>query len=497
MLRRGGNAIDAAIATAAALCVVEPMSTGLGGDVFAIHWSAKDGRLKGLNGSGRCPSKLSWRTFARVGKNFIPERGWPSVTVPGTVDGWWQLHQADGTLPWPDLFAPAIHYACDGFPLSEIIAGHFEKVAVWLQNDAARAIFLPGGQPPVYGQVFVQKELAVTFERIAQGGADAFYRGEISAEILRSSEGEGGYFAKEDLANHASTWVEPLRTEFRGLDVCELPPNGQGVAALIALNILKQFDLEKLQNDWTDLTHAVIEAVKLAYAERNAHVADPETNPAPLMELLSEGFAKKAATAIDLKQAQKRTASLIGSAQGDTVYLCAADAEGNLVSLINSLYMGFGSGLVAGGTGVLLQNRGALFSLEEGHPNRIAPGKRPFHTIIPGFALKDGLPHLAFGVMGGHHQAQGHVQVLLNLILHRMGLQEALAAPRFDFRTENFLALEKDFPSELRAALAYRGHAVVEGDQGPFGGAQAIRRMEGGILEGASDPRKDGQAVGR
>ena len=497
MLRCGGNAIDAAIATAAALCVVEPMSTGLGGDIFAMYWSAKDGRLKGLNGSGRCPSKLSWRTFARQGKNFISERGWSSVTVPGTVDGWWKLHQADGKLAWQNLFGPAIQYAREGFPLSEIIASHFEKAAVWLQNDAARTIFLPGGKPPVYGQVFVQKDLAVTLERIAQGGVGAFYCGEIAAEMLRSSAAEDGFFTKDDWTHHASTWVLPLSAEFCGLGVCALPPNGQGVAVLIALNILKHFDLEKLQQDWTDLTHVVLEALKLAYAERNAHVADPETNPAPLQELLSEDFAKKAAATIDLKHAQKRTTSLIGSAQGDTVYLCTADADGNQVSLINSLYMGFGSGLVAGSTGVLLQNRGALFSLEEGHPNRIAPGKRPFHTIIPGFALKDGLPHLAFGVMGGHHQAQGQVQVLLNLLLHRMSLQDALAAPRFDFRTDNFLALEKDFPSELREALAYRGHAMVDGDHGPFGGAQAIRRLEGGVLEGASDPRKDGQVVGR
>ncbi|MCW8133675.1 MAG: gamma-glutamyltransferase [Planctomycetota bacterium] len=495
MLRRGGNAIDAAIATAAALCVVEPMSTGLGGDVFALYWSAKDKKLKGLNGSGRCPSKLSWRTFARVGKTYIPERGWPSVSVPGTVDGWGELHKADGRLPWKDLFGPAIHYAREGFPLSEIIAGHFERVSVWLQNDAARAIFMPDGAPPVYGQLFVQKDLAATFEALASGGPRAFYEGDIAAEMLRVSDAEGGYFGSDDLAKHASTWVEPLHAGFGGLEVCELPPNGQGLAALIALNILKKAGIQDQRQDWARFAHTVVEAVKIAYAERNAHLADPETDPAPLAELLSDAYAAKAAGLIDANKAAQRPASLLGSPGGDTVYLCAADGEGNLVSLINSLYMGFGSGLVAGRTGVMLQNRGALFTLEDGHPNRIAPGKRPFHTIIPGLALKDGAPHLAFGVMGGHHQAQGHVQVLLNLMVHQMGLQEAFSAPRFDFRTENFLALERDFPSEIRIELARRGHALVD-DHGPFGGGQGIRVRSAGILEGASDPRKDGAALG-
>lgn len=496
MLRRGGNAVDAAIATAAALCVVEPMSTGLGGDLFALYWSAKDGRVKGLNGSGRCPAKLSWRAFARTGQTFIPLRGWKAVTVPGTVDAWWTLHQADGRLPWRELFQPAIHYAREGFPLSEIIAGHCQSVAQLLQNDPARAIFLPGGKPPAYGQVFVQKDLAATFDALAAGGAEAFYRGEIAAELVAASENEGGYFSREDFARHTSTWVEPLRVLFRGVEVQELPPNGQGLAALIALNILERLGLDALAADRDALLHALVEALKIAYAERDAHVADPEFKPAPLTELLSAEYAARAARSVDAAQAVPRASSLVGPRTGDTVYLCAADGEGNLVSLINSLFHGFGSGLVGGRTGILLQNRGALFSLDEKHPNFIQPGKRPFHTIIPGLALKAGRPWLAFGVMGGHHQAQGHVQVLVNLLLHRMGLQEALAAPRFDFRSENFLALERDFPEEARLGLAARGHALVENDGGPFGGAQAIRVLEGGVLEGASDPRKDGAAAG-
>ncbi|MCK6474720.1 MAG: gamma-glutamyltransferase [Planctomycetes bacterium] len=496
MIRAGGNAVDAAIAAAATLAVTEPVSTGIGGDCFVIYWSAKDGKLKGLNGSGRCPSKLSWRTFARVGLKYIPDRGWKAVTVPGAVDAWWQLHRADGKLPWKALFEPAIHYAREGFPVSEIVAGHMERVEPLLQNDAARAIFLPGGKPVGYGQTFRNTDLAATFEAIAAGGAEAFYRGPIAQEILRCSDAEGGYFGPDDFKSHASTWVEPVRAHFQGLDIYELPPNGQGVAALIALNVLTHLDLGKLKDDWPALTHAAVEAVKIAYAERNAHFADPETNPAPLDNLISMTFAHRAAGTIDASKAQPRTKSLLGHEAGDTVYLCAGDGEGNLVSFINSLYMGIGSGVCAGKTGIMLQNRGAGFSLDESHPNHIAPGKRPFHTIIPGFALRNGKPHMAFGVMGGHHQAQGHVQFLVNLLVHEMGLQEALTAPRFDFRQENFVAFERDYPSEIIDALKAKGHRVVENETGPFGGAQAVRRLETGALEGASDPRKDGQAGG-
>ncbi|MBE7465004.1 MAG: gamma-glutamyltransferase [Planctomycetes bacterium] len=496
MLRNGGNAIDAAIAAAAALCVVEPMSTGLGGDMFVLYWSAKDAKLKGLNGSGRCPQSLSWRTFARVGLNYIPQRGWKAVTVPGTVDGWWTLHQADGKLPFGDLLEPAIRYARDGFPVSEVIAGHFESAPKVLQNDAARAVYLPGGRPPVYGQILKQPDLARTLERIAQGGRDAFYRGEIASEMLAASQAEDGTLAAADFEAHASTWVEPIQAHFQGLEVCELPPNGQGVAALLALNILSSQKLSDLRKHWPDLTHAMLEAIKLAFAERDVHVADPERYAVPLKKLLSLTFATHAGMTIDRARAVPRAGSLVGDPDGDTVYLSAADGDGNLVSFINSLYMGFGSGLVAGKSGVMLQNRGACFSLQDGHPNRIESGKRPFHTIIPGFALRHGKPHLAFGVMGGFHQAQGHVQVLVNLMLHQMSLQEALSAPRFDFRTENFVAFERDYPQELIQDLAGRGHQVVANDQGPFGGAQAIRILEGGVLEAASDPRKDGCAMG-
>ena len=495
VLRHGGNAIDAAICASATLGVVEPLSTGPGGDMFALYWSAKDKKIKALNGSGASPQKLSWRTFARKGIGVIPNFGWPSVTTPGCVDGWWQLHQADGKLPWSQLFSAAIEYAREGFPLSEVIAGEMADVGPSLQNEAARGIFLPGGKAPDYGQVFKQIDLAKTYEFIASGGAEAFYRGEIAEKIVKSSDSSGGFFTKEDFAGHSSLWQTPLKATFRGVDVYEMPPNTQGLTALLALNILSSLDLEKLREDWSALTHAMIEAVKLAFAERGAHVADPQYTPFSVVEeLLSLTFATHIGLSVDGQRAISRPTSVIGPHKGDTVYLCAADAEGNMVSLISSLFEG--SGVVAEGTGFQLQNRGALFSLVDGHPNRLAPGKRPFHTLMPGLALKHGAPHLAFGVMGGHHQPQGHVQLLVNLLLHGMGLQEAVSAPRFDYRLENFVALEADFPVEIREALKQKGHKLVENDSGPFGGAQALRVLDGQVFEGASDPRKDGCALG-
>ena len=493
ILRRGGNAIDAAVTASATLASVEPLMTGVGGDMFAIYWSAKDKKLKGLNGSGRCPKNLSWRTFARKGATVIPNFGWPSVTVPGCVDGWAEIHKADGRLPWKDLFAAPIEYARNGFPVPEVIWGNMQNIEPRLQNDEARRIFTPNGEPPRYGHIFKQTDLARTFELIAAGGRDAFYKGEIAERIVRFSDATGGFFALDDFTTHTTTWQEPLKANFRGVDVYEMPPNTQGVAALLALNILSSLDLDNLQKDWAGLAHAAIEALKLAFAERDAHVADPKQSKDALEEMLSLTFATHAGMTIDPARAIVRKDALI-KGSGETTYLCTADAEGNMVSLISSLYMG--SGVVAGDTGVHLQNRGALFSLIDGHPNRIAPGKRPLHTIIPGFAMRHGEPYMAFGVMGGYHQPQGHVQVLINFLLHDMTLQESLSTPRFDFRTENFVALETGFPTEISEDLARRGHAIVENDTGPFGGGQALRRIDNGVLEGASDPRKDGCALG-
>jgi len=494
ILRRGGNAIDAAICASATLAAVEPLSTGIGGDMFALFWSAKEQKLKFINGSGRCPVKLSWRTFARKGIQVVPNFGWPSITVPGCVDGWWQLHRDSGKLAWKNLFDAAIDYSRHGAPLSEVIAHDFENIAPRLQNDAARRTFTPDGRATEYGELLKQPDLAYTLELIAAGGADIFYRGEIAEKIVACGDAEGGFFSKEDFAAHVSTWDAPLKATFRGVEIYEPPPNTHGFATLLALNILSSLDLEKLKDDWQALTHAALEAVKLAFAERDAHVADPATNPAPLDDLLSLTFATHIGMTIDPARAIPRRDSLVRPAPSDTVYLCTADAEGNIVSLISSLFQG--SGIVAGGTGIHFHNRGALFSLDDSHPNCMQPGKRPFHTLMPGFAMMNGLPYMAFGVMGGHHQAQGHVQFLLNFLLHEMTLQEAVSAPRFDFRTENFVALESDFPSDLRESLAAKGHKIVEDDHGPFGGAQALRLLPNGILEGASDPRKDGCALG-
>ena len=412
--------------------------------------------------------------------------------MPGCVDGWWQMHQADGKRPWKDLFSAAIEYSRNGAPLSEIVASDMENIGPRLQNDAARKIFLPNGYPVSYAQIFKQADLSRSLELIAAGGADAFYRGEIAEKIVRGSESSGGYFTKDDLASHTSLWQAPLKATFRGVDVYQLPPNSQGLTALLALNILSSLDLDRLREDWVGLTHACIEAIKLALAERSAHVADP-SEKSPLDELLTLTFATHIGLSVDPARAIARPDSVAQTA-GDTVYLCTADAEGNVVSLISSLFQG--SGLVAEDTGVHFHNRASAFTLQDGHPNRMAPRKRPLHTLMPGFAMKHGAPYLAFGVMGGQHQAQGHVQFLINLLLHEMTLQEAVSAPRFDFRIENFVALEADFPGEIAAALSEKGHKIVENDAGPFGGAQAIRVLKDGVYEAASDPRKDGCAGG-
>jgi gamma-glutamyltranspeptidase/glutathione hydrolase len=405
------------------------------------------------------------------------------------------LHAADGKLPWSHLFNASIDYARDGFPLSEIIASGLRNIGPRLQNDSARTIFLPDGKPVQTGQWFKQTDLAKSYERIANGGTDEFYRGEIARQFVACSQATEGYFTHDDFSSHTSVWQEPVKATFCGVDIYELPPNGQGIAALLALNILQSLDLKKFSDDWTALTHATLESVKLAYAERSAHIADPQQNPAPLDELLSLTFATHAGMTIDPTRAIARDASLVGHRDGGTVYICTADAEGNVVSLISSLYSA-GCGIVPDGTGIMLHNRAAGFTLEGGHPNLMLPQKRPFHTIVPGFALKNGDPYLAFGVMGGHHQAQGHVQVLINLLIHEMNLQEAVSAPRFDFRTGNFVALEADFPEELRVALEQKGHRIVEKDVGPFGGGQLLRVRADGVYEGASDPRKDGCAIG-
>ena len=404
------------------------------------------------------------------------------------------MHRDAGKMPWANLFSAAIDYARHGAPLSEITASDFDTIRPRLQNDAARSIFAPNDRVPEYGEVFKQSDLAATLETIAGGGADVFYKGDIAEKILAVSDAEGGYFSREDFASHSSTWETPLKASFRGVDIFAAPPNSQGFAALLALNILSSLDLDALKADWAGLTHAAMEAIKLALAERDAHTSDAASYQAPLDDLLSLTFATHIGMTIDPARAIPRRDSLVGAMHGDTVQICTADAEGNMVSLISSLYQG--SGVVAGGTGIHFHNRASMFSIDGHHPNAMEPGRRPFHTLMPGFALLHDKPYMAFGVTGGHQQPQGQVQFLLNFLLHGMTLQEAVSAPRFECRTENVAALECDFPPDLRASLLAKGHVFVENDAGPFGGAQALRVLENGVFEGASDPRKDGCAIG-
>jgi len=502
MLREEGNAIDAALATAAALCVVEPMSTGLGGDAFALLWSAREGRLLGLNGSGRAPARASLEALRERGHTAMPDAGILSTTVPGAVHAWQTLSERHGALPLARVLEPAIRLAEEGFAVSELVAHYWGLLHSIgrLGNHAARAAWVPAGRAPRAGERFRAPGLAHTLRAIAQGGADGFYRGEVAEAIAATSRREGGWLDARDLADHASTWVEPLRSSYRGVDVAELPPNGQGVTALLALNILEQLDPAEAPVDGALEWHRRIEAIKLAFADRDAFVADPEHAGVPVEQLLDRDYARRRAAAIGERALPGAKPGLPG---GDTVYLCAADAEGNLVSFIQSLFMGFGSGVGCGDTGVVLQNRGACFSLDPAHPNALAPGKRPFHTIIPGMLLRGEEPWMAFGIMGGDLQPQGHLAFVSNLVDHGLNPQEALDRPRFRYLGGARVLVETpDAPvpegGDLAGALAARGHEVV----GPgavmtdaVGGGQAIAR-EDGVWVGASDRRKDGLALG-
>jgi gamma-glutamyltranspeptidase/glutathione hydrolase len=501
-LRRGGNAVDAAIATAATLCVVEPMSTGLGGDAFVLVHSAREGRLLALNGSGRAPAAATLEAYRERGHERVPQKGILSATVPGAVHAWQTLSDRLGALPLSETLEPAIRAAEEGFPVTEMVAHYWQLLAAGggLRNDAARATWLPGGRPPAAGETFRCPGQARTLRAIAKGGAVAFYRGELAEAIVATSRDEGGLFSRDDLASHDSTWTEPIATVYRGVGVAEHPPNGQGIAALVGLNVLARLGdagSPTAALDW----HRRIEAVKLAYADRDAFVADPEHAGVPVEALLDPGYAERRAVLVGDAALD---APGPGLAPGDTVYCCAADAEGNLVSFIQSLFMGFGSGVACGDTGVMLQNRGAGFRLDPAHPNALAPGKRPFHTIIPGMLLRDGAPVMAFGIMGGDVQAQAHLAFVSNLVDHGLNPQEALDRPRFRFVEGRRVVLERpDLPVDeggtLRDALAARGHEVLEPGEAVidvFGGGQAVARQDDGTLVGASDRRKDGCALG-
>jgi gamma-glutamyltranspeptidase/glutathione hydrolase len=507
VLQQGGNAIDAAIAANAVLGVVEPMSCGIGGDLFAIVWDAKTRRLIGLNASGRAPGAATIDRFRSKGLEAIPVHGPLSWSVPGCVDGWDQLRRRFGTKSWSELLAPAIAYAELGFPVSEIIAAEWHGAEPSLREiPTSAACYLPGGRAPAKGSVFRNPGLARSLQAIAREGRDAFYRGTLADAIVRYSQSVGGLFSHQDFAEHTSTFVEPVSTNYRGYDVWELPPNGQGIAVLQMLNLLEPFDLKAMGAQSADALHRMIEAKKLAYEDRAKFYADPEFARAPIEALISKPYADRRRAALSPDRANPRPVPGDPVA-ADTIYLTVVDRDFNAVSLIQSNFHGFGSYHVPGDLGFALQNRGCLFALDPSHLNRLEPRKRPFHTIIPGFVTRDGQPWMSFGLMGGDMQAQGHVQVLCNLIDFGMDVQEAGDAPRFrHFGSSEptgqpadgggSVALESGITREVRLQLEAKGHRLVDAP-GTFGGYQAIRiDLERGVLIGGSDPRKDGCAMG-
>ncbi len=502
VLARGGSAMDAAIAANAVLGVVEPMSNGIGGDLFAIYWDAKTGKLTGINASGWSPRALTLEYLKNKGATKMPDLGIDTVTVPGCVEGWSKLHARFGRRPWAEVFAPAIWYAEHGFPVTEVIQKGWVESEKKLAADAnARRVFLPNGRAPALGEVFRNPELAGALQLIAENGADAFYRGPIAKAILATSERLGGVLSAGDLAEFQAEWVAPISTTYRGWTVYELPPNGQGVAALEMLNIMERFPLEKYGPLSAEALHVKIEAQKLAYADLERYVADPRFARVPTAGLLSKEYAATRAALIDPARAQT-TRVAPGNPpdmHGDTIYLSVVDKDGNIASLIQSLYMGFGSGVVVDGMGFHLQNRGALFVLDLAHPNVLAPRKRPFHTIIPAF-MEKGSTHIGFGIMGGLNQAQAHAQFVSNVADYGMNIQAALEAPRFTRLAfgETPTSIEGRVPVPVREQLQKMGHRlVVLGDySGTVGGGQAtLHDTATGVNFGGSSPRKDGAAV--
>jgi gamma-glutamyltranspeptidase / glutathione hydrolase len=511
VLRSGGSAVDAAIAANAVLGVVEPMSCGIGGDLFAIVWEAKTKKLHGLNASGRSPRELSLAELRARKLEQIPLDGPLSWSVPGCVSGWHDLHSLFGTIGWADLFSPAIHLAEDGFPVAPVIAGYWRGAERLMPSwpDSA-ATFLVNGKAPQAGDVFHNPRLATTYRTIAKQGAQEFYRGSIADQIIAFSKSNGGFFSKTDFEKHTNEWVDPVSTNYRGYDVWELPPNGQGIAALEMLNILEQFDIRSMGWGSAEYLHLLIEAKKLAFADRARFYADTDFSEVPVRELISKEYGLRQAKRIDLNRSAVNVPpgdpKLV---QGDTIYLCVVDKDGNCCSLIQSNYHGFGSQVVPGQLGFALQNRGNLFSLDDDHPNKFEPGKRPFHTIIPAFVTKDGLPHFVFGVMGGDMQPQGHVQVLVNMIDFDMNIQMAGDAARIRHDGSatptgtpmveggGTVLVESGIPIAAVDRLKAMGHQVKSEGGAGMGGYQGILiNRKQGILEGATESRKDGVALG-
>jgi len=507
ILKKGGNAIDAAIAANAVLGLVEPVSNGIGGDLFAIIWDAKTKKLYGLNASGRSPESLTLDYFIKEGYSRIPSYGPLPVSVPGCVDGWFELHDKFGKLPMQEVLKPAITYAENGFPVTELIAYYWQRNARYLQKfPNFKEIFMPGGKAPEKGEIFKNPYLAETLAKIAGQGRDYFYKGEIARIIEKFMHEQGGFLSYKDLAKHHSEWVEPISTNYRGYDIWELPPNSQGTAALQILNILERFDITSMGFGSSDYIHHFVEAKKLAFEDRAKYYADPDFADIPLDWLISKEYGIERAKLIDPnRSAQKVKAGELE--QGNTIYLTVADNEGTMVSLIQSNYRGMGSGMVPPGLGFILQDRGELFSLEEGHANMFEPGKRPFHTIIPAFITKNGKPWISFGVMGGSMQPQGHAQIVVNIIDFGMNLQEAGDAPRIRHGGSSqptgskminggTVYLESGISYETIHSLIKKGHNI-EWTTGGFGGYQAIMwDKKNRVFFGASESRKDGQAVG-
>ncbi len=513
ILARGGSAADAAIAANAVMGVVEPMNSGVGGDLFALEWDAKTGKLTGLNASGWAPGRLTIDFLRKKGYSKMPGSGIDSVTVPGCVEGWWKLHQRFGKRPWAELFQPAIYYALHGYPVTEWVSAYWQAWASRLtQNPEARRVFLPGGQPPKTGEIFRNPEYARALELIAAEGEDAFYRGEIAEAIIATSKTLGGVMTASDLGDFRAEWVEPISTTYRGWRVYELPPNGQGMAALEMLNIMQEFPLSQYPPSGAEALHIKMEAQKLAYADLFHYLGDPRFAKVPVAGLISQPYARERARLIDPHHAHcdvqpgvppgaepGPAASRRLNPGADTIYLAAVDHEGNIVSLIQSLSASFGSGVAVQGFGILLQNRGAGFLLEPGQPDSLAPHKRPFHTIIPAFMQKGNL-HIGFGIMGGLNQPQAHAQFVSDIVDYGMNIQAALEAPRFtklDRGGCDFM-IEARVPQAAREELIRMGHVLeVRGNLSTWmGGGQAVMHdSASGVNYGASDPRKDGEAI--
>jgi gamma-glutamyltranspeptidase/glutathione hydrolase len=509
MLKSGGNAIDAAIAANAALGLMEPTGCGIGGDLFAIVWDAETKKLYGLNASGRSPQKLTLEYFEKQGMEKIPSHGPLPVSVPGAVDGWFELHKKFGSRPMPEILAPAIDYAEKGFPLTELIAWYIQRTVPFFESkgfpnidDTYRG--QNGGKLPDEGEIYKNPYLANTYRKIAEGGRDAFYKGDIAKTVGKFIEEQGGFLSAKDFAAHKSEWVEPVSVNYRGYDVWELPPNGQGIAALQMLQILEGYDFSQIEFGSAEHLHLFTEAKKLAFEDRAKYYADMDFVDVPVEELLSDAYAEERRKQIG-DTAGKYSAGEISA--GETIYMTVADGEGNMISLIQSNYRGMGSGMAPPKLGFMLQDRGELFSLKRGQANTFEPGKRPFHTIIPAFMTKDGKPYVSFGVMGGDFQPMGHTQIVMNLVDFGMNLQEAGDAPRWDHTggaspmgrtTEDtgLIRVESGIPYATLRGLMDRRHRIGTA-RGIYGGYQAILwDDENKVYHGASESRKDGQAAG-